>query len=131
MLGTYRATARVDDRFVVPPGENEGCLNAKKPAEGYQDGASTPNAIVVSADAQSNVISVVYARRTDLDYVIHHCEWGTGRQLAQSTARKGTFGEEILAEDPAMSTIAAIRLPGSFWAAGLIPLRFTTPPKRC
>ncbi len=99
LLGTYRATARVDDRFVVPPGENEGCLNAKKPAEGYQDGASTPNASVVSADAQSNVISVVYARRTDLDYVIHHCEWGTGRQLAQSTARKGTFGEEILAGD--------------------------------
>ena len=54
---------------------------------------------MVSADAQSNVISVVYARRTDLDYVIHHCEWGTGRQLARSTARKGTFGEEILAGD--------------------------------
>ena len=93
LLGTYRATARVDDRFVVPPGENEGCLNAKKPAEGYQDGASTPNTIVVSADAQSNVIDVVHARRTALDYVIHPGEWGPGRQLSHATYRQGTCGE--------------------------------------
>ncbi len=59
---------------------------------------SIPAAIVVSADAQSNVISVVYARRM-VRYMVRHCEWGTDRQLAQSTKRMGAFGEAVLAGD--------------------------------
>ena len=97
LLGTHTASARVGERFRVPAGNAPGQLNALRPAAGYLDGVSTPEAIVVSEDPDSNVLRVVYARRSDIRYTVRHLEWGTGLMLAQDAVHAGTFGQRVRA----------------------------------
>ena len=96
LLGTSKAvTATFGDGITLEAGTEEGQLNWKLPASGYTAGVQQGAKPHVIIDG-SNVIKVLYSRKTNLTYTVEYYKDNTTDEknlLGTSKAVTATFGD--------------------------------------
>ena len=68
--------------------------------DGYNIESVDREKVVIGTNADENIITVTYSRRTDLGYTVNYLEKGTNKPITGSkTVENITFGSEIYAEN--------------------------------